>query len=184
MSTTDRASPNSMSAQALPDPRGFPGAMAIRRATSADRSGLVDIWLRSVQATHAFLTPHDIDELVGPTSAYLTSDAPELWVVTDASDEPVGFMGLADNEVDSLFLAPEVHRRGVGRSLIAHAAALRGELTVLVNEQNEGAVRFYESCGFTVDGRSDVDDDGRPFPILSMRRPADPLDGAVAIRRS
>jgi putative acetyltransferase len=81
-------------------------------------------------------------------------------------------MGLEGSEVESLFLAPEIHRRGGGRRLIAHAADLRGELTVVVNEQNTGAVRFYEACGFVAERRSDTDDEGRPFPTLFMRRPA------------
>jgi len=151
-----------------------PETPMIRRARPDDRDDLFDIWLRSVKATHAFVTDEDIDALTGPTRAYLAADEPELWVLADASDAPIGFMGLDGGDVESLFLAPEVHRRGGGRRLIAHAAELRGELTVTVNEQNNGAVRFYEASGFVVEGRSDVDDAGRPFPILFMRRPADP----------
>ena len=51
-------------------------------------------------------------------------------------------------------------------------AARGGELTVEVNEQNPAACGFYEALGFVVIGRSPVDDDGRPFPLLHMRRPA------------
>jgi putative acetyltransferase len=153
-----------------------PGATTIRRARPDERDHLFDVWLRSVEATHAFLTSEDIDALSGPTRADLASDEPELWVLADASDEPIGFMGLNGSDVESLFLSPEVHRRGGGRRLIAHAADLRGELTVTVNEQNTRGVRFYEACGFVVEGRSDVDDAGRPFPILFMRRPQDGVD--------
>ena len=53
-----------------------------------------------------------------------------------------------------------------------HAQALRGgDLTVDVNEQNPAAVGFYEAVGFAVVGRSPLDDAGRPFPLLHMRRP-------------
>jgi putative acetyltransferase len=41
-----------------------------------------------------------------------------------------------------------------------------------VNEQNPAAVGFYEALGFVVVSRSPVDGDGRPFPLLHMRRPA------------
>ena len=148
------------------------GTTRIRRARVHDRAFLPAIWLRSVKATHSFLRVEDIDALLEPTTAYLGSDDVDLWILADSSDAPVGFMGLAGGEVESLFLAPEVHRRGEGRRLIQHAADLRGELTVEVNEQNVGAVRFYEACGFRVEGRSDLDDERRPFPILRMRRPA------------
>ena len=39
-----------------------------------------------------------------------------------------------------------------------------------MNEQNQDALRFYRACGFVVETRSDTDGDGRPFPLLHMRR--------------
>ena len=42
--------------------------------------------------------------------------------------------------------------------------------TVDVNEQNHGAVGFYRHIGFEVTGRSDLDDQGRPYPLLHLRR--------------
>lgn len=161
--------------------------VSVRRSRPDDRPLLVDVWLRSVRASHTFLTPAQIDGLIEPARGYLVSDEAELWVVADAADLPVGFMGLASNEVESLFLAPEVHRRGLGRRLIEHAAALRGALIVVVNEQNVAAVRFYEACGFVVERRSEVDDAGRPFPILHMRRPVHtrrPAENEVRLRQS
>ena len=38
--------------------------MTIRRATPADRDALLDIWLRSVRATHTFLSEQDIQSLL------------------------------------------------------------------------------------------------------------------------
>ena len=62
------------------------------------------------------------------------------------------------------------------RRLVAYAQALRpGALAVDVNEQNWPARSFYEALGFVVIGRSPLDDTGRPYPILHMRRGA-PLD--------
>jgi putative acetyltransferase len=82
---------------------------------------------------------------------------------------PVGFLGLAGASVEALFLAPEFRRRGGGRMLLDHARRLKGRLTVDVNEQNPEALRFYEACGFEVVGRSEVDGEGRPFPLLHLR---------------
>ena len=39
-----------------------------------------------------------------------------------------------------------------------------------VNEQNPAAIRFYEACGFAIEGRSELDSNDRPFPLLHMRR--------------
>lgn len=42
------------------------------------------------------------------------------------------------------------------------------ELTTNVNEQNTQAVRFYKKIGFKVMGRSEMDDLGKPYPLLNL----------------
>ena len=94
-------------------------------------------------------------------------------MLTGPGDQPVGFMGLAGEDISALFLEPARRRDGDGSRLVAHAQALRGvPLTVDVNEQNHAAVDFYRTLGFVVVGRSPLDDGGRPFPLLHMRRQA------------
>jgi putative acetyltransferase len=143
--------------------------MHIRRISPTDRDVLLDIWLRSVRATHTFLTEQDIQSFLPLVRQCLASDELELWVLCSDAEVPVGFLGMSGSKVEALFLAPEFHRRGGGRRLIRHAQALRGELTVDVNEQNPAACRFYEACGFFVEGRSELDSTGQPFPLLHMR---------------
>jgi len=145
----------------------------IRRARPGDADALLGLWERSVRATHDFLAEADIVGLRPHVAQALADEALELWVLADERDAPVGFMGLAGNDVAALFLDPAARGRGGGRRLVEHAQELRGgELTVDVNEQNPAACGFYEALGFVVVGRSPVDDDGRPFPLLHMRRPA------------
>jgi putative acetyltransferase len=141
----------------------------IRSATPDDRDALFDIWLRSVRATHTFVSEADIQSFIPLVRDYLASSATEFWVLSDEERTLVGFMGLADSRLESLFLAPEFHRRGWGRRLVEHARTRCGELAVEVNEQNAAAVGFYKACGFVVEGRSEVDDTGRPYPLLHMR---------------
>jgi putative acetyltransferase len=143
--------------------------MSIRRATPTDREVLLDIWVRSVRATHAFLSEEDIQFFLPLVRDYLASAEPEFWVLCSDSGAPVGFMGLSGCKMDALFLAPEFQRRGGGRRLVQHAQHLHAALTVDVNEQNPAAYRFYEACGFVVEGRSPLDSTGRPFPLLHLR---------------
>jgi putative acetyltransferase len=143
--------------------------MKIRSSVPVDHDALVDIWLRSVRATHDFLTRQDIEHLHQLVKNGALNGL-EIWVLCDETDKAVGFMGLSDAKVEALFLAPEVHRRGYGRQLLTHARELKGNLTVDVNEQNPAAVQFYEACGFVVEGRSPLDGSGLPFPILHMRQ--------------
>ena len=141
--------------------------MPIRRATEADRGPLLEIWLASVRATHHFLTPDDIAQLL----PLVRDDALphlELWVITDDDGTLAGFMGLDGPMVEALFIAPASFRRGLGRQLIEHARRLKGALKVDVNEQNPEAVKFYLACGFEIVGRSPVDSGGRPFPLLHL----------------
>ncbi|MEJ2720159.1 MAG: acetyltransferase [bacterium] len=143
--------------------------MEIRRAMPKEQEDLLDIWLRSVRMTHTFVSEADIRSMIPQVRDYLASSESEFWVLCSDAGVVMGFMGMAGSKMESLFLAPEFHRRGGGRRMVQHAQALYGELTVDVNEQNTAARSFYEACGFVVEGRSKLDDQGRPYPLLHMR---------------
>jgi putative acetyltransferase len=148
-------------------------AMQIRRAREDDRAAMLEVWERAVRATHEFLAERDIDELRPLVASGFSNDATEWWVLVADEDVVAGFLGYTPDTVDALFIDPAYHRRGGGRMLIEHAQVLSGgALSVDVNEQNDGARRFYETMGFVVTGRSPTDDGGRPFPIVHMRRRA------------
>ena len=72
-------------------------------------------------------------------------------------------------KIEMLFVHPEAHKNGVGRSLVEFAKSCYPVLLVDVNEQNPGAVAFYERCGFLACGRSALDGQGNPYPLLHMR---------------
>lgn len=144
--------------------------MQIRAATPADFDALADIWLRSARATHWFLTEADLQGML-PLVREQALPNLEVWILCE-DDAPVGFVGLDGSKLEALFLAPEHFRRGGGRLLVEHARRLKGRLTVDVNEQNPNARAFYESLGFEVVGRSELDGQGQPFPLLHLREPA------------
>jgi putative acetyltransferase len=141
----------------------------IRRATPDERDVLFDVWLRSVRVTHTFVSEADVQSFMPLVRDYLASSGTQFWVLCDADGAVMGFMGMAGSKMESLFLTPEFQGRGGGRRLVEHARALHGELTVDVNEQNTAAVGFYKACGFVVEGRSELDETGRPYPLLHMR---------------
>jgi putative acetyltransferase len=142
--------------------------MKIREALPIDRDVLLDIWLRAVRATHTFLTPADIHELLPVVRDVALSEL-ELWALCEDDGRLIGFLGLSDAKVEALFIAPEFARQGGGRMLLDHARRLKGTLTVDVNEQNPEGLRFYEACGFAIIGRSEVDQADRQFPLLHLR---------------
>jgi putative acetyltransferase len=143
----------------------------IRRAQEAEHAALVMLWERSVRATHDFLAEADIIHLRPLVAEYFADSATDVWVLTDEKDVPIGFLGLAGDSIAALFMDPTHQGQRGGRRLVSYAQDLRGgALTVDVNEQNVKACGFYEALGFAVVGRSPVDDMGRPFPLLHMRR--------------
>lgn len=140
----------------------------LRAATCLDLARNFEIWRTSVLATHHFLSPEQFQEISNLVEkSYLPSA--DLVVAVDSDDTPHGFIGVAANHIDALFVHAESRRQGIGRLLLQAFLLDLGEATVDVNEQNISGRRFYESMGFVLEGRSDVDADGRPYPLLHMR---------------
>ena len=147
-------------------------AMNVRAARPDDHTRLLELWERAVRATHGFLTDADIVSLRPLVAQELAGLAVNWWVLATNADAIAGFLGYTSGTIEALFVDPAHYRQGAGKLLVAHAQTLAGSgaLAVDVNEQNEGAVAFYQALGFTVVGRSPSDAGGRPFPILHMRR--------------
>jgi len=149
--------------------------MKISAAREGDFDRIVEIWESSVRATHSFLSEADINfyrPLIRNQYLY------NVWLFTavDDSGRISAFMGLSPEEennparLEMLFVEAEAQRQGQGRLLVNHALGLYGTLELEVNEQNPGARLFYEKMGFVLTGREEVDGQGRPFPLLKMRR--------------
>ena len=154
--------------------------MHVRPARIEDRERLLELWERSVRATHHFLEDSDVVALRPLVAEELASDAVDWWVLVSATEALIGFLGFARDAIEALFIDPDHYGQGGGKLLVAHAQSLgAGALAVDVNEQNEVALRFYKALGFSVVGRSPMDAGGRPFPILHMKRAAPGAPGAV-----
>jgi putative acetyltransferase len=145
-------------------------ASRVRPARQDDRVRMLEVWERSVRATHTFLSEADVVGLKPLVNAELESEAVGWWVLEVAA-AVVGFLGFASETIESLFIDPDYRGRGGGTLLVEHAQRLAGgPLLVDVNEQNDAARRFYEARGFVVIGRSPTDSGGRPFPMVHMRQ--------------
>jgi histidine triad (HIT) family protein len=156
----------------MPNDPAATGDFRVRPARPDERGRLLEVWERAVRATHRFLDERNIVAFRPLVDALLASEPPAWWVLATDADVVVGFLGFANDTIEALFIDPDHHRRGGGARLVAHAErlAMGRALAVDVNEQNEDAVRFYEALGFAVVGHSGTDAEGRPFPILHMRR--------------
>lgn len=137
-------------------------------ATPGDFDRLTEVWEASVKATHHFLSDEDIAQLRPKVrNDYLSMV--ELRAYKNAAGDIQGFVGIADGKIEMLFIAPESRGQGVGRKLLACALDTLGATEVDVNEQNPQATGFYLHLGFEIVGRSPLDGQGNPFPLLHLR---------------
>lgn len=141
--------------------------ITIRRSRPGDGGRVVEIWSAAVDATHDFLSAHDRLQIEEMVRGFLPS-AP-LWLAVDANDHPLAFMLIEDGHMEALFVDPDVRGSGIGAALVRHALALHPRMTTDVNEQNILAIGFYEKMGFRGAGRSPLDGQGRPYPLIHLR---------------
>ncbi|MCL6729032.1 GNAT family N-acetyltransferase [Sphingomonas hankyongi] len=88
-------------------------------------------------------------------------------IVGEIDGRIAGFAAVVGGELDGLFVEPNLWRQGIGRALAdaaTHEARNRG-LTLKVIAA-PGARRFYEICGFSVEGEAQT----RFGPALRMSR--------------
>lgn len=141
--------------------------IAIRPSRPEDGPRAVDIWRQAVDATHHFLQPEDRAALDALVSSFLPQ-AP-LWLAVDAQDYPLAFMLIDNGHMEALFVDPAARGQGLGAALVRHGLSLHAEMSTDVNEQNAQAVGFYEKMGFRRTGRSAVDGQGRPYPLIHLK---------------
>ena len=140
----------------------------IRSNRSDEVDRLVDIWRRAVDATHHFLTTEDRLAIEEEVRSFFPTV--QFFVACDANDEPMEFMFLDGAHLEALFVDPDHHGKGVGKALLQSAIAEHPVITTDVNEANAQALVFYERMEFQTIGRSDLDGQGRPYPLLHLRR--------------
>ncbi|TBL93198.1 acetyltransferase [Hafnia alvei] len=142
--------------------------LTIEPADSSVFERLVNIWEASVRETHFFLTENDITEL---RPLLLNAYLPNLpvFLARDETGAIHGFIGVDENRIEMLFIDAASRGKGVGKQLLAYAIEKLHANEVDVNEQNPQGVGFYKHMGFVQTGRSEVDGQGKPFPLLHMR---------------
>ncbi|MEH6308433.1 GNAT family N-acetyltransferase [Olivibacter sp. CPCC 100613] len=139
----------------------------IRSLGKYDYGRIMEIWESAVRATHHFLNEEDIlhyKELI--YNKYL--DLVDLYGYANQKGELVGFIGISGQAIQMLFVDAAMRGIGTGKKMVQYALNEKHVRTVDVNEQNVQALGFYKHMGFVVVNRSELDDAGKPYPILSM----------------
>lgn len=130
---------------------------------------LLEVWESSVKATHLFLSKNEIEEIKKYVPQAL-NEIPHLIIVENENQVPIGFMGIAEQHLEMLFISDEERGKGLGSELLKYGIEKYLINDLAVNEQNPLAKGFYEHMGFKVYKRTDYDEQGNPYPLLYMCR--------------
>lgn len=133
-----------------------------------DIEEILDTWESSVRATHNFLSEEDIIS-IKPQVVEGVKYVSNLLCVRDENNVIKAFMGVHDFKIEMLFVSNENRGNGIGKKLVEYAINVLNVNYVDVNEQNPQALGFYEHMGFQVFEKSELDEQGNPFPILHMK---------------
>jgi len=149
----------------------------IRRAADADAATVGHIHVESWNVAYRGIMPDDViarTDLAYRTAFWAERIGDREWPVFLMEDDgqPVAFCQMvptrdADDDakrvghITSLHVLPHLRGHGYGRTLMNHVLAAwrqRGfsEVTLWVLEENRSARRFYETCGFQLDGGARV----------------------------
>ena len=142
-------------------------SFAIRPLSEPDFPEILAVWESSVRASHHFLSEADI-QFYKPLIHTEYLPALSLFGIDLTTGELAGFIGIADDKIEMLFVHPDYFGRRIGKALCGFAIREFDVSKVDVNEDNQGAFLFYERIGFKLVGRSDIDPSGNPFPVLHL----------------
>ena len=138
----------------------------IRKVKATDYPRLMEIWESAVSSTHDFLKEEDF--------LYYKEQLPVYFQHVslfgfEQEGILIGFMGIAEGNLEMLFVDDNYRGTGIGKRLITYAIGNLQVTKVDVNEQNIQAVGFYKYMDFSIYKRSNLDGEGKEYPILHMQ---------------
>ena len=138
----------------------------IRKVEILDYPRLMEIWEDSVLNTHDFLK---MEDFLFYKKMLLTYFQHVNLFGYERNGVLIGFMGVAEDNLEMLFVENKHRGTGVGKKLVSYAIENFHINKVDVNEQNSQAVGFYKHLGFKMYRKSELDAEGKEYPILHMK---------------
>lgn len=131
------------------------------------REQMISVWEKSVRATHHFVNSEEVDRLKELVKQIDFNSFSVYCLISE--NNVLGFLGVEDYVIESLFLDPDYIGQKLGTKLMNFAINELKANRVNVNEQNSDAIKFYSKFGFVAYERTEKDDYGNDYPILKMK---------------
>lgn len=132
----------------------------------------------SICAVHDAARPIELKDSCDPRAFVPLDKDPEaeelrasIILVAEVAGEVVGFSAVDGGYIGWLYVHPEFHRQGIGRSLLRAAVDLvESEAWTIVLDGNVPAIELYTDEGFRVTSQFRSDNEGYPVTCLRMMR--------------
>lgn len=131
-------------------------------------NNLIEIWEDSVKATHLFLSSSEIKSIKKYVPQALL-EVDHLLIIKDKKQKIIAFAGVENQRLEMLFIKNSERGKGYGKQLLNHVIKKYQINELTVNEQNPQAVVFYQHMGFNTYRRTEIDEQGNPYPLLYMK---------------
>ena len=142
----------------------------IRKFETQDLGTVMQIWLHGNLNAHAFI-PASFWEAHFEMVRDMLPQA-ELYVHENEAPRQIdGFIGLAENHIEGIFVAKAALSKGIGKALLDYVKSRRPRLTLGVYQKNERALAFYRREKFVVQSEGiDEDTNEAEIQILWTRQ--------------
>ena len=165
--------------------------ITIRLAKPGDAPDMAEIHARSWEVAYKDIIPMEYIKQKNATRPELyqriiTDDNTTQYVI-QADGKTVGIMGIdapqqCDDDVGDeyyelrgIYLHPDYYRKGIGTQAVNFAFDIARKLdkkfmNVWVFAENANSIKFYEKCGFVVDGKTRTYDYGKIMDSVRMKK--------------
>ncbi|MGO1117288.1 GNAT family N-acetyltransferase [Rhodovibrionaceae bacterium A322] len=132
---------------------------------------IVEIFYRASLLAHPFLTEEFLQqEKTNIRDIYLPNVETRTY---QKNGQVLGFISLLDQEVMALFVEPAQQGQGIGTALMDRAVIERGDLEVVVFNNNPIGRAFYKRYGFTYLNEFEHEPTGQTCLRLRYQAPTD-----------
>lgn len=131
-------------------------------------NNLIEIWEDSVKATHLFLSSSEIKSIKKYVPQALR-EVEHLVIIKNKKQKIIAFTGVENQRLEMLFIKNSERGKGYGKQLLNHVIKKYQINELTVNEQNPQAVAVYQHMGFNTYRRTEIDEQGNPYPLLYMK---------------